>query len=75
MASQACMIVALALFLLVHLLAAGAAVALVLIAILPLAACEVMQGAVVPAVVTESATPDRLATGSRHLGTPLLRSN
>src|SRR5579862_7177037 len=57
MASQALVIVALAVLLLVHLLPAGAAVALVLIAILPLAACEVMQGAVVPAVVTESATP------------------
>jgi Major Facilitator Superfamily len=57
MASQACVIVALAVFLLVRLLPAGAAVALVLIAIVPLAACEVMQGAVVPAVVTESATP------------------
>jgi hypothetical protein len=57
MASQAFLIVALAIFLLVHLLPAGAAIALVLIAILPLAACEVMQGAVVPAVVTESATP------------------
>jgi len=57
MASQACLIVALAVFLLVHLLAAGAAVTLVLIAIVPLAVCEVMQGAVVPAVVTESATP------------------
>ena len=56
-ASQACVIVALAVLLLVHLLPAGAAVALVLIAVLPLAACEVMQGAVVPAVVTESATP------------------
>ena len=56
-ASQACIIVALAVLLLVHLLPAGAAVALVLIAVLPLAACEVMQGAVVPAVVTESATP------------------
>jgi hypothetical protein len=57
MASQALVIAALAVLLLVHLLPAGAAVALVLIAILPLAACEVMQGAVVPAVVTESATP------------------
>lgn len=57
LASQACVIVALAVLLLVHLLPAGAAVALVLIAVLPLAACEVMQGAVVPAVVTESATP------------------
>jgi MFS family permease len=56
-ASQALVIVALAVLLLVHLLPVGAAVALVLIAILPLAACEVMQGAVVPAVVTESATP------------------
>jgi MFS family permease len=57
MASQALVIAALAVLLLVHLLPAGAAVALVLIAIVPLAACEVMQGAVVPAVVTESATP------------------
>jgi MFS family permease len=57
MASQACMIAALAVLLVVHLLAAGAAIALVLVAIVPLAACEVMQGAVVPAVVTESATP------------------
>jgi MFS family permease len=57
MASQACVIAALTILLLVHLLTAGAAVALVLAAILPLAACEVMQGAVVPAVVTESATP------------------
>jgi len=57
MTSQACLIGALAVFLLVHLLPAGAAVALVLIAILPLAVCEVMQGAVVPAVVTESAAP------------------
>ena len=57
MASQASVIVALAVFLLVHLLPAGAAVTLVLIAIVPLAACEVMQGAVVPAVVTESAAP------------------
>jgi MFS family permease len=57
MASQACAIVALAVLVLAHLIAAGAALALVLIAILPLAACEVMQGAVVPAVVTESATP------------------
>ena len=57
MASQAMVIAALAVLLLVHLLPVGAAVALVLIAILPLAACEVMQGAVVPAVVTESAAP------------------
>jgi hypothetical protein len=57
MASQASLIVALAVFLIVHLLPAGAAVGLVLIAVLPLAACEVMQGAIVPAVVTESATP------------------
>jgi MFS family permease len=57
MASQACVIVTLAVLLLVRLLPAGAAVALVLVAVLPLAACEVMQGAVVPAVVTESATP------------------
>jgi hypothetical protein len=40
----------------VHLLPAGAAIALVLIAVVPLAAYEVMQAAVVPAVVTESAT-------------------
>lgn len=57
MASQGLVIAALAVLLLVHLLPARAAVALVLLAILPLAACEVMQGAVVPAVVTESATP------------------
>jgi MFS family permease len=56
-ASQACAIAALVVLLVVHLLPAGAAVVLALIAILPLAACEVMQGAVVPAVVTESATP------------------
>ena len=60
MASQACIIVALAVLLLLHLLPARAAVVLVLIAVLPLAACEVMQGAVVPAVVTESATPQTL---------------
>ena len=59
-ASQACMIVALAVFLLVHQLPAGAAITLVLIAILPLAACEVMQAAVVPSVVTESAPPGAL---------------
>jgi MFS family permease len=58
--SQGCMIVAFAVFLLVHLVAAGAAIALVLIAVVPLAAGEVMQGAVVPAVVTESATPQTL---------------
>jgi len=56
-ASQALVIVVLAVFLVVPLLPAGVAVAVVLIAVLPLAACEVMQGAVVPAVVTESATP------------------
>jgi hypothetical protein len=50
-------IVALAVFLLAQPLPAGAAVVLVLIAIVPLAACEAMQGAIVPAVVTESATP------------------
>jgi MFS family permease len=60
MVSQACMIVALAVFLLVRLLPAGAAIILVLVAILPLAACEVMQAAVVPAVVTESANPQDL---------------
>ncbi len=60
MISQACMIVALAVFLLVRLLPAGAAIVLVLIAVLPLAACEVMQAAVVPAIVTESATPHTL---------------
>ena len=54
------MIVAFGVFLLVHLLTAGAAIALVLIAIVPLAACEVMQAAVVPSVVTESATPQTL---------------
>jgi MFS family permease len=58
--SQACMIVAFAVFLLVQVLPAAAAIALVLIAIVPLAACEVMQAAVVPAVVTESATPQTL---------------
>jgi MFS family permease len=57
MVAQACMIVALAVFLLVHLLPAGPAVALVLIAVVPVAVCEVMQAAVVPAVVTESAAP------------------
>jgi MFS family permease len=57
LASQACMIVALVILLLVRLLPAGGSVALVVIAILPLAACEVIQGAVVPAIVTESATP------------------
>ena len=57
MASQALVIAALAVFLAARLLPAGAAVVLVLIAIVPLAACEAMQGAVVPAVVTESATP------------------
>lgn len=57
MASQAFTIVALAVLLVVHLVPAGAAVVLVLIAILPLAGCEVMQGGVVPTVVTESATP------------------
>lgn len=60
MAAQGLMIVALAAFLLLHLLPAGAAVALVLAAIVPLAVCEVMQAAVVPAVVTESATPATL---------------
>jgi MFS family permease len=60
MISQTLMIVALALFLLAHLLPAGAAIALVLIGILPLATCDVMQAAVVPAVVTESATPANL---------------
>jgi MFS family permease len=57
MISQACMIVAFAVFLLVRPHPAWVAVALVLIAILPVAGCEVMQAAVVPAVVTESATP------------------
>jgi hypothetical protein len=42
-------IVAFAVFLLGHLLSAGAAIALVLIAVVPLAACEVMQAAIVPA--------------------------
>jgi hypothetical protein len=56
-ASQAFLIAALVVLLVLHLLPAGAAVALVLVAVLPLAACEVMQGAVVPAIVTESATP------------------
>ena len=59
-ASQACAIVALAVFLLVDQLPAGAAITLVLVAILPLAACEVMQAAVVPSVVTESAPPGAL---------------
>lgn len=58
--SQACMIVAFAVFLLAQLLTAEAAIALVLIAVVPVAACEVMQAAVVPAVVTESATPQTL---------------
>jgi MFS family permease len=57
MASQALVIVALAVFLLATPLPAAAAVVLVLIAIVPLAASEAVQGAVVPAVVTESATP------------------
>jgi MFS family permease len=56
MASQACVTAALAVLGLVHLLPVTAEVVLVLVAILPLAACEVMQGAVVPAVVTESTT-------------------
>jgi MFS family permease len=56
--SQALMVVAFVVFLLVHLVAAGVAIALVLIAIVPLAACEAMQAAVVPTVVTESATPE-----------------
>jgi hypothetical protein len=54
------MIVAFAVFLVVHLLPAGAAIALVLIVVVPVAACEAMQAAVVPAVVTESATPRTL---------------
>lgn|GEM_PF-3305338 len=54
---QALMIVALAVFLFVRGLPAAAAIVAVLIAVLPLAACEAMQAAVVPAVVTESATP------------------
>jgi len=58
--SQALMIMALAVFLLVRLIPGEAAVVLVLIGILPLAACEVIQGAVVPAVVAESATPQTL---------------
>ncbi len=57
MISQACAIGAFAIFLLVRLLPAGAAIALVLIGIVPMAVCEVMQASVVPAVVTESATP------------------
>jgi MFS family permease len=60
MISQACMIAAFAVFLLVRPHPAWVAVALVLIAILPVAGCEVMQAAVVPAVVTESATPQDL---------------
>ena len=63
--SQACMIAAFAVFLLVRLLPAGAAIALVLIAVLPLAVCEVMQAAVVPAIVTESATPGPWAATHR----------
>jgi MFS family permease len=62
--SQALMIVAVAVFLLLHLLPPGAAVALVLVAVAPLAVCEVMQASVVPAVVTESATP---ATVGRYM--------
>src|SRR6202035_2453874 len=58
--SQACAIAALVVFLLVDQLPAGAAITLVLVAILPLAACEVMQAAVVPSVVTESAPPGAL---------------
>jgi MFS family permease len=57
MISQACAIGAFAVFLLVRLLPAGAAIALVLVGIVPMAVCEVMQASVVPAVVTESATP------------------
>jgi MFS family permease len=64
MVSQALMIVALAIFLLLQLVPAGAAIALVLVAIVPLAVCEAMQAAVVPAVVTESATP---ATVGRYM--------
>jgi len=60
MVSQTLMIVAFALFLLLHLLPAGAAIALVLIAIVPLAVCQAMQVAVVPTVVTESAPPAAL---------------
>jgi MFS family permease len=60
MISQALMIVTFALFLLLHLLPAGAAIALVLVAIVPLAVCEAMQVAVVPTVVTESAPPAAL---------------
>jgi MFS family permease len=55
--SQACMIVAFAVFLLVRLLPPVAAIILVLIAIVPVAVCEVMQASVVPTIVTESATP------------------
>ena len=60
MISQGCALAAFAVLLLVHLLPIGAAVAFVLIAIVPLAVCEVMQASVVPAVVTESATPGML---------------
>jgi MFS family permease len=60
MISQTCMLAAFAAFLLVHLLPAPAAIGLVLIAIVPLATCEAMQAAVVPAVVTESASPQTL---------------
>jgi MFS family permease len=55
--SQACMIAAFAVFLLARAVPAPAAVALVLVAIVPVAACEVVQSAIVPAVVTESASP------------------
>ena len=55
--SQALMIAAFVVFLVVHLLVVAAAIALVLIAIVPLAVCEAIQAAVVPTVVTESATP------------------
>ncbi|MGH3168949.1 MAG: MFS transporter [Trebonia sp.] len=58
--SQALLIVSFGVFLLLRLLPAGAAIALVLIAILPFTTAEVMQAAVVPAVVTESATPQTL---------------
>jgi MFS family permease len=60
MISQTFMIVGFALFLPVGLLPTAAAIAVVFVAILPLTACEMMQAAVVPAVVTESATSGTL---------------
>jgi MFS family permease len=60
MASQSLMIVAFAVFLLLRVLPAGMAIALALVAVVPLAACQVMQASVVPAIVTESAGPASL---------------